>query len=345
MIICLVPAHNEEDVIADCLAHLLAQTRRLDRIVVIAHNCTDKTSSVALEMGAEVLEVSEGNTKAHALNAAYRMLEGNLTAEDSLLIVDADSYLSPAFVEEASREIASGYSAVGGVFRGRSGSPGDGLVSRYVTFCKQQEYLRYERDVARLHGKALTLTGTAMLLTVDAARSICASRETGMLYTTSSLVEDLDLSVRLVSLGHRVIAPTSCSLTTETMGSVGNLWRQRVRWKEGAVRTIMDYGFIPGTRELTLRLIWGAVGIVATAAYLATLIYGVALGSFHLYPVWAAITAIFAAEHAASVYKRGGVIRAALGAILVFEAPYELFLQAAHAYSYIRAIFNPSTNW
>ena len=41
-IVCFVPAHNEEADIARTLDALLTQTRRIDRIVVILDNCTDK---------------------------------------------------------------------------------------------------------------------------------------------------------------------------------------------------------------------------------------------------------------------------------------------------------------
>ncbi len=343
-VIVLIPAHNEEAAIARCVEHVLSQSRTPDRVVVIAHNCSDGTAGRARETGAEVVVVEGGNCKADALNEAFERLDGTLEGDDVLMVVDADSYISSGFIATGEAWMEKGYSAVGGVFRGRDDIRG-GPMSRYVAFCEQQEYLRYERDVARKHGKALTLTGTAMMIRVSAARDVRDSRPYRKLYTRSSLVEDLEISVRLVNLGHRVVAPVACSLTTETMGGWRRLWKQRVRWKEGAVRTVLEYGLVPGTRTLGLMLAWGAVGMAAVATYLATLLWGIGTGHFTLYPIWIAATAVFALEHAITVFRRGGVGRALIGATLLFEMPYEFFLLAAHAYSYYKALFRNSTEW
>jgi cellulose synthase/poly-beta-1,6-N-acetylglucosamine synthase-like glycosyltransferase len=43
----LIPAHNEEDLLAQTLTSLLAQSRRPDRVIVVADNCTDSTVAIA----------------------------------------------------------------------------------------------------------------------------------------------------------------------------------------------------------------------------------------------------------------------------------------------------------
>ena len=65
----LLPAHDEEASLPAALASLAAQTRRPDRVVVVADNCTDRTEDVARAAGAEVFR-TVGNThkKAGALN-------------------------------------------------------------------------------------------------------------------------------------------------------------------------------------------------------------------------------------------------------------------------------------
>src|SRR5215210_2811674 len=46
-VLVIVPAHNEEDAIGACVESLLRQSRRPDRIVVVADNCSDRTAEVA----------------------------------------------------------------------------------------------------------------------------------------------------------------------------------------------------------------------------------------------------------------------------------------------------------
>ena len=70
-VVVLVPAHDEAASIGTTLRALQAQTRRPDRVVVVADNCTDDTVAIARAAGAEVVE-TVGNTdkKAGALNQA-----------------------------------------------------------------------------------------------------------------------------------------------------------------------------------------------------------------------------------------------------------------------------------
>ena len=68
-----MPAHDEEAVLGRTLDSLASQTRRPDRVLVIADNCTDGTVDVARAHGVEVVE-TVGNTekKAGALNQQLR---------------------------------------------------------------------------------------------------------------------------------------------------------------------------------------------------------------------------------------------------------------------------------
>lgn len=339
---CFVPAHNEEVVIGDCLDAINSQGSPPDRVFVLADRCTDRTAEIAGERCAEVIPVV-GGTKARALNAAlvpYLNLKRRraLSDEDAVLVVDADSFLDPDFLENAVRHLKTrpNVAAVGGTFRGRP-------EGSYWSFCQISEYCRYARDTERLGGKALTLSGTAMVARVSALREILL--QTGRVYTTDSLVEDLQLSCELMRRGHDVLAPPDLTLTTEVMPGAGSLWRQRLRWRTGAVRTVAHLGWGRGTRELTLRLAWGLVGIAATAGYLASLAYGALTGALALYPLWLGVTLVFCVEQAVTVYGRGGWRRALVGALLVYEMPYVLFLQACHGWAYVRAILPEKEVW
>ncbi len=69
----LVPAHNEAERIGATLASLEAQTRRPDRVIVVADNCTDATEAIARAAGAEVrVTVGNRDKKAGALNQVLR---------------------------------------------------------------------------------------------------------------------------------------------------------------------------------------------------------------------------------------------------------------------------------
>src|SRR4051812_35784456 len=52
----LVPAHDEEQVIAHGLRAIMADKRPEDHVLVVADRCTDRTAEIARSLGASVLE-------------------------------------------------------------------------------------------------------------------------------------------------------------------------------------------------------------------------------------------------------------------------------------------------
>jgi biofilm PGA synthesis N-glycosyltransferase PgaC len=139
------------------MSSLQNQTVVPERIIVVADNCTDNTEAISLAAGAEVVS-TVGNTdkKAGALNFVLAGLLPDAAAEDMILVQDADSQLSHDFIERAVGHLKadSRLGAVGGVFRGGKGGG-------FVGHLQRNEYARYARDVRRLQGRCLVVTGTA----------------------------------------------------------------------------------------------------------------------------------------------------------------------------------------
>ena len=336
----LIPAHNEEGCIAGALRSVWAQSRTPDRAVVVADNCLDRTAEVAHHCGAEVYEtVGNVHKKAGALNQVLGVVLPDLRDEDAVLVMDADSFLDEGFVEHALRKLSSGkYGGVGGTFGGREGGGFVGMLQR-------NEFTRYARDVNRKKGKVLCLTGTAALLRVGALRDVVVSRPDGSVYDTEVLTEDFELTLRLGHLGHKVVSPKECTLSTEVMETWGDLARQRLRWKRGAVENLIQYGLTRVTLEHWARQLVTMLGVIVTVLYLSTLFWAVAVQhSVQLYPVWIAVTAIFVAERAVSVRRRGWRM-SLLATTLVVEMPFDLFLQAVNVKAYWQAMFKSERSW
>lgn len=345
----LVPAHNEAEAIIETLESLGQQTRRPDRVIVIADNCTDNTEQLALAQGAEVI-CTVGNTdkKAGALNFALgRLLEG-ADPDDLILVQDADSQLAPDFIENAVSHLGSDdkLGAVGGVFRG---GPGGGFVGHL----QRNEYSRYARDVKRLNGKCLVVTGTAALFRVRTLRGVSLARTQGSLpagngrggvYDTSVLTEDNELSFALLTLGFNILSPADCTLVTEVMPTWRELWAQRLRWKRGAVENCVQYGWTKVTRPYWGRQLLSMVGVLVTVAYLASIGYAVGSGAgLHLHAFWMAVTGVFVLERIVTVRLRGW--KYMLLAATMYETVIDLFLQAVHAKAYMDAMFNKKKVW
>lgn len=345
-VVALLPAHNEADNIESAISRLKEQTTPPDLIIVVADNCTDETVDISKSMGVEVFETYKNqDKKAGALNQALSVVMRDLEADDVILIQDADSSLDLNFIENALKKLNQGYGAVGGVFRGddRKG---------FVPHLQRNEYARYARDVARLGGRCLVVTGTAALFKVGVLYEISQARRDGRIpsgdgkggvYDTTVLTEDNEISFAIMHLGYKIISPKDCTLVTETMPTWKDLWKQRLRWKRGAVENCVQYGLTKITWRYWGRQLFTALGVIVTTIYLATLIWAIATGTLSLYPFWAAITLIFVIERVVTVRYRGW--KYMLPAALMYELSLDLFLQACHAKAYFDSVFRTKRSW
>lgn len=345
-VVALIPAHNEQDQIADAVTSLLEQTHRPDRIIVVTDNCTDGTAAVASRFPVEVV-ATHGNThrKAGALNQVLRDLLPTLPPRSAVLVMDADSVLTPGFVEAAAAHMegTSGSPAVGGTF---SGKPGGGLVGAL----QRNEYARYARELRRRRGRTLVLTGTATLFRAELLDEILRARRSGVLpgsadvYDTRVLTEDNELTLAVRHLGHRIVAPPECTLLTEVMPTWRELFRQRLRWKRGALENLRAYGWTPVTREYWLRQALAFLGLLVLAVYLTTLVWAALIGNFGMNPLWISVTALIAAERAVTVRARGAAMMA-VSSLLVVEMVFDVFLQAAQSKAFWDAARNSERTW
>jgi glycosyltransferase involved in cell wall biosynthesis len=98
-VVVVIPAHDEEELIGEALESLAAQTRVADEVIVVADRCGDRTSEIAAAHGVTVIETT-GNLhkKAGAINQVLDDLLSRLSNNDAVLMMDADTSLSPGFI-------------------------------------------------------------------------------------------------------------------------------------------------------------------------------------------------------------------------------------------------------
>lgn len=125
-LVAVIAAHNEEHRITGALVSLAHQTRPPDEVVVVADRCTDRTVEIAVEHGAKVFEtINNGHRKAGALNQVLEKVLTDLEPTDKVLLMDADTVLSPDFLKVAEQRLQTrdegrpDVGAVGAVFLGQ----------------------------------------------------------------------------------------------------------------------------------------------------------------------------------------------------------------------------------
>ncbi len=285
-LIALIPAHNEQDGIERTVSSLKGQTVALDRIIVMADNCSDDTVERALSAGAEVQEtVGNAAKKAGALNQGLRSHLPGLSDSDYVMCMDADGHLAADFVANA-LQLFESCPDLGGL----SGAIVARETTNFVETAQAIEYARGTRQMSRASGKVHVLSGACTIFPVHALRRIAAARgtelpgEPGTWFMEDSLTEDYELTLAIKKLGYGCTSTRHCRVVTDVMPTLSMLTTQRLRWYRGALESLWLYGW----SKLTQR-IWLGVGFTFFASVLfpaSVVVLALSYAAWRTTPQW-----------------------------------------------------------
>lgn len=225
----LVPAHNEEGVIAGTLESIRGQLDSRDRLLVIADNCSDRTAQVAAEAGARVLERIDParRGKGYALEAGLQDFGSD--PPDVVIVVDADCRLLPECLETlAVQAAATGRPAQACYLMTPPAVPrGIDVISSLAVLVKNRVR---PLGMAKL-GLPCLITGSGSAFPWKALESRPFDR--------GNIVEDMQLSVDLALAGY---SPRFCDSAVVLAGlpeSPAAFVSQRRRWEHGHLQTLL----------------------------------------------------------------------------------------------------------
>lgn len=227
----LVPAHDEEGVVRASVAAMRATAPAGARVLVVAHNCSDRTAEEAAAGGAEVcrLDAPARRGKGYALAGGRDALAAD--PPEVVIVIDADCTPEPgAIATLAATALTTGRAVQARyLFRPR---PDASPVVQISGFAMLVKNLVRQRGGRRLGAPAL-LTGSGMAFpwplfaTLDLA--------------TGNIVEDLALGVALVAAGEPPVFEEHAAIWSSPSSDSGTS-TQRARWESGFLATARTLG-------------------------------------------------------------------------------------------------------
>jgi|GEM_PF-503913 1,2-diacylglycerol 3-beta-glucosyltransferase len=235
----IVPARNEEDVIADTVRCLCALDYRGPdgrphfEVIVVDHRSTDRTPEVldALRREFPITVVrpgpEDGVGKAVALNVGLATARGEVIA-----VFDADARVAPDFLSRLVPYLAE--PGVAGVQARKLIYDGQRTL---LMQAQEDDYFVFQtltqRSRQRLGG-AVILTGNGLVTRRDALEAVGGWNE-------AALTEDIDLSIRYALKGWTVRYCEDVVVWEEAVATWRGLIQQRTRWSEGSLRCLFDH--------------------------------------------------------------------------------------------------------
>lgn len=237
----VMPAHNEEAIIPNTIASVLADLPQPARMLVIADNCTDSTAHIAVQSGAEVAVRQDATRlgKGYALDYGVRILSAD--PPEVVLFIDADCEISPGSLDRLAklcagtgRPIQARYSMLAAA----PAAPAD-RISQFAWTVKT--FVR-PLGSARL-GWPCQLMGSGMAMPFDLIRQTDLAN--------GHLAEDQKLSAELGMKGAMPLFCPQAQVFSRFPQRESGKRQQRRRWEHGHLAIIGE--FFPA---LMSRAIW-----------------------------------------------------------------------------------------
>lgn len=231
----VVPAHNEAMGIAQTVTSLSAvdYPKDLFRVVVVADNCSDDTAARARAAGAVVLERqnAELRGKGYALAHAFEFVLGEGQA-DAVVVVDADTIVSPNLLSAFAARLSAGNVAVQAHYGVQN--PHASWRTRLMRIALSM--FHQVRSIGRERlGVSAGLRGNGMCFRTSLLREVP--------HDAYSLVEDLEYGIKLGRRGFRVAYAWDADVLGEMVSGEAASRSQRKRWEDGRAQMLKLAGW------------------------------------------------------------------------------------------------------
>ncbi len=242
----IVPAYNEEVVIAKTIRSLLASDYSQFEIIVVDDGSQDKTSQVIKEAFSEDTRVRLFTTtnigKSGALNLGLRHANGEV-----VIALDADTLFAPLTIKKLAQRFSD--PRIGAL-------AGNAKVGNRINLVTRWQALEY------ITSQNMDLRAFATLNCITVVPGAVGAWRRDLLleiggFSADTLAEDQDLTLLIRRLGYTIGYEEDAIAWTEAPDRLRTLARQRYRWAFGTLQCMWKH------RDALFRPRFGTLGYIA----------------------------------------------------------------------------------
>ncbi|HEX4036663.1 MAG TPA: glycosyltransferase [Acidobacteriaceae bacterium] len=229
----LIPAYNEELVIARTIRSVLKSDYANIRVIVIDDGSLDRTFEAAreafpkeIEDGRLMVLTKPNGGKAEALNHGLNHVD-----EEVFVGIDADTVIAPDAIGRLVRYFAD--PKIGAV-------AGNAKVGNRINLWTQWQALEYITS-QNFERRAMDLFNVVTVVPGAIGAWRTAAVKHGGCYPVNTVAEDADLTMNLLEQRYKVIYDDHALAFTEAPATARSLMRQRFRWSFGILQAVFKH--------------------------------------------------------------------------------------------------------
>jgi cellulose synthase/poly-beta-1,6-N-acetylglucosamine synthase-like glycosyltransferase len=229
----LIPCHNEEKGIKNCIKSSLSQTRPIDEIIIVNDGSTDGTKEIIdayVDSRDNIklinLEKNTGN-KSKAQEAGLPHVTG-----DIVVMTDADTVLDERFIENIENRFNSQknnkLAAVAGYVKS--------IKYNWLTACREIDYVigfDVFKQAQSLIGYVFVMPGCATAIRTEVLKKLSFNHDT--------VTEDLDFTYQIHRMNLKIVFEKNAVVYTQDPPNLPSYIRQMKRWYGGGWQNFMKY--------------------------------------------------------------------------------------------------------
>ncbi len=220
----LIPAYNEEGVIATCVGAALAVDYPTLEVLVLDDGSTDGTEAAARAAGAaddrcRVIRDPVNRGKAERLNEGFREAQHELVA-----VTDADTHVHPQALKLLVRRLTA--SPIVAAVAGAPHVTNRGRLLLAMQVLEAATIIGLIRRTQSLTGRVGIVAGVLGLFRRDRVLAVGG-------YDPRMATEDIELTWKLLLAGWQTAYEPRALVGMEVPSSLRALWAQRTRWARG----------------------------------------------------------------------------------------------------------------